>query len=142
MSAGSEKEEVGRDARVLAEEIEREANRIEAATRPRDGPGDELGELWWDGRRYDMEIEPAAWKLLKVLWGKASMGVPDVLKALKKPLGTTYGSLKPTVSRLNTAVAKAHLPFLVFTWSKKRSENLIICTPPPVPSSVSDKFQS
>jgi len=102
-----------------------------------DGPSTELGVLWWEGQRYDLEIEPAAWKLLKVLWGKHSMDVAEVAKRLKKPPGTTYNSLKPALSRLNNAVARAHLRFLPFTWSKKRGENIIICTPPP----VSDKFQ-
>jgi len=134
------------DAQEMADELKKVLTWIESCAgqplSPRDGPGDELGVLWWQSQGYDLEIEPSAWKLLKVLWGKPSMDVTAVLKALKKPQGSTYNSLKTTLYRLNNAITRAHLPRQIsFAWSKKRSENLITCKPPPVRPSVSDKFQ-
>jgi hypothetical protein len=100
-----------------------------------DGPDSEPYFFWWQGRRLELDICPAAWELLLVLWGKASVSVPDVGELLGKGRRLGYESLKPSVSRLNKAVGLANLPF---TWTKKRGQNLITFDCPPFSSTVAE----
>ena len=87
-----------------------------------------------DGKLHLLEIEPAAWKMLCVVWGKPSITVQELAEGLGKSRRTKYNSLKPTVTRLNNAMNRAKLPFY---WTKKRGENILIYNSPPLSSSVS-----
>ena len=37
-----------------------------------DGPGEET-QFWYNGRKYDLDIRPAEWKLLTAIWGKQTL---------------------------------------------------------------------
>jgi hypothetical protein len=97
------------------------------------GPGEEYF-FWWGGKRYELEMEPKAWKLLVFLWGKPSVEVADVAKAVWKNKRTGYETMKPTVTRLNNAIRGNGLPSIF--WAKKRGENRITYKGPPLDTSV------
>jgi hypothetical protein len=126
----------------LADALVAEAERIEAdagmgereaAPQLQEGPGESY-QFQWQGQQYDLEIDPAAWRLLKVVWGKPMIKISEVGAKLRKGKRVKYSSLKPAVYRLNHAMNLARLPF---TWGKDRGQDYIKYRGPTIASSVS-----
>jgi hypothetical protein len=116
--------------------------RPEQAKPPRRASPEKVGpeppnHLWWNNMRRDLDIDEgtAPWRLLRFVWGKNSIQVADVAAAVWKNKLTKYSTMKPTVTRLNQAIGRAHLPF---TWTKKRGENTLVYNGPPLPPSVAE----
>jgi hypothetical protein len=94
---------------------------------PPNGPGQPY-QFWWDGKPYELEISPAAWQLLKAVWGSPKIALSGIGEKLSKGTHIRYDSLKTTVSRLNDAVRRAGLPFC---WTKARKEDSLLFDCPP-----------
>jgi hypothetical protein len=90
--------------------------------------------LWWQGKRYEIDVEGKPWDLFVYLWGKASVAIPDIAHGVWNKRRMRYASMKTCVTRLNQAIARARLPF---TWTKNRRENALVYNGPTIPSSVS-----
>jgi hypothetical protein len=98
-----------------------------------EGPSEPY-QFQWQGQPYNLEIDPAAWRLLKVVWGKPMIAISEVGEKLRKGKWVKYSSLKPAVFRLNDAMNCARLPF---TWGKDRGQDYIKYRGPTIASSVS-----
>jgi hypothetical protein len=102
-------------------------------SRHQDGPDRENGVFWLNQKSRPLEMEPATWKLFVAAWGKPFISVADAAEALGKSRRVGYEKIKVSVTKLNSVVVAADLPF---SWTKKRGQNLIEFTESPASASV------
>jgi hypothetical protein len=77
-----------------------------------DGPTVE-GFMYFDGRPY--RFSPLQWRLIKGLWGKGSVSVEDLAKAVYEGEDVIEEKLRKLVHDTNTRLLKHKLPFEIIS---------------------------
>jgi hypothetical protein len=89
--------------------------------------------FWWKRIRYELDIEPKPFALLEYVWerhraGVVSVKVADIGGRVWGHRNTSYNTIKPHVSKVNTALAGCGIPVSLSKPVKTDSVTLSIAT--------------